>query len=132
MSDSSLGDSDLPTAPALRIGQLSQATGASPRSLRYYEQKGLLHSSRDPHGRGHRRYDDDAVTTVTHIRALLAAGVPTTLIYELLPCVQGPGPQLQQCAEPILEEQMRRVREQIVALRHAEGRLQAVICASRS
>lgn len=116
----------------MRIGQRSEATGASPRSLRYYERKGLLRSSRDAHGRGHRRYDHDAVATVVHIRALLAAGIPSALIYELLPCVQGPGPQLQQCAEPLLEQQMRRVQEQIAALRHAQQRLQVVIEAGRN
>lgn len=132
MSDSSRDDGASPAEHAMRIGELSQATGASPRSLRYYEQKGLLHSSRDARGRGHRRYDGDAVATVTHIRALLAAGLPSALIYELLPCVEGPGPQLQQCAEPVLEQQMHRVQEQIAALSHAQQRLQAVIEAGRS
>jgi len=114
----------------MRIGDLARATGASPRSLRYYEQQGLLHSHRDAHGRGHRRYDDDAVATVTHIRALLAAGVSSALIYDLLPCVQGPGPQLQRCAAPVLHEQLDQIQGQITALRHAEERLLSVIHAS--
>lgn len=73
----------------MRIGELSRATGASPRSLRYYEEQGLLRPRRDDSGYGHRRYDADAVDTVHAIRALLAAGVPTGLIYDLLPCAQG-------------------------------------------
>ncbi len=111
----------------MRIGELSRATGASPRALRYYEQQGLLRSHRDDGGRGHRRYDDEAVTTVGHIRALLAAGIPTTLVYDLLPCVDGPGPRLEQCAAPMLLEHLHRVDDQISALGEARARLREVL-----
>jgi DNA-binding transcriptional MerR regulator len=114
----------------MRIGELARATGVSPRSLRYYEQQGLLRSQRAAGslGRpGHRRYDEDAVATVTHIRALLATGLPTSLIYELLPCVEGPGPQLEQCATPLLRDHLARVDEQMAALAVARGRLRELL-----
>lgn len=114
----------------MRIGEVARATGVSPRSLRYYEQQGLLRSHRDVGSRGqpgHRRYGDDAVATVGHIRALLAAGIPTSLIYELLPCVEGPGPQLEQCAAPMLREHQQRIEEQLVALSRAQARIQELL-----
>ena len=41
------------------IGELSARSGVSPRSLRYYEQQGLLASTRGDNG--YRHYDDEAV-----------------------------------------------------------------------
>lgn len=37
----------------MRIGELSKYTGVSPRSLRYYEEQGLLTSSRSDAGQRH-------------------------------------------------------------------------------
>lgn len=51
---------------ALRIGELSQATGTSAPTIRYYEQVGLLPDPRRVGGQ--RRYDDDDVLRVTFIR----------------------------------------------------------------
>jgi DNA-binding transcriptional MerR regulator len=72
------------------IGELAQRTGVSQRSLRYYEQQGLLVAERDVHG--YRRYAPDAVRTVARIRALLAAGLSTDVIRQVLPCVVGGEP----------------------------------------
>jgi len=115
----------------VRIGELSRATGASPRSLRYYEAQGLLRPHRDDGGRGHRRYDEEAVETVRAIQALLAAAVPTAVIYDLLPCAQGPGPRLERCAAPTLRDQLARVDAQIAALNLARDRLHTVLDLTR-
>jgi DNA-binding transcriptional MerR regulator len=72
------------------IGELAQRTGVSQRSLRYYEQQGLLSAGRDVHG--YRRYGPDSVRAVARIRALLAAGLSTDVIREVLPCVGGGDP----------------------------------------
>ncbi|MEU6723329.1 MerR family transcriptional regulator [Nonomuraea wenchangensis] len=56
----------------MRIGELAERTGASTRSLRYYEQHGLLQARRDPNG--YRQYTEEDVKLVTEIRALLAVG----------------------------------------------------------
>ncbi|WP_063771585.1 MerR family transcriptional regulator [Streptacidiphilus albus] len=71
------------------IGQLARATGTSERLLRYYESVGLLTSDR--HSNGYREYDADAEQTVRRIRALLAAGLSTGLIRQLMPCGQPDG-----------------------------------------
>lgn len=56
----------------------------SQRSLRYYEEQGLLTPTRLPNG--YRDYDERAVTTVRRIQILLAAGLGTSAIAEILPC----------------------------------------------
>jgi DNA-binding transcriptional MerR regulator len=73
----------------MRIGELSQRTGVSPRSLRYYEEQGLLSSSRS--GAGQRHYSDAAVQRVSLIRQLFDAGLSSRVIATLLPCVDLPG-----------------------------------------
>lgn len=66
------------------IGELSRHTGASERLLRYYERMELIHAER--RANGYREYDDQTVETVRRIRALLAAGLPTRIIRQILPC----------------------------------------------
>lgn len=73
----------------MRIGELSHRTGASERSLRYYEKQGLLAASRTPGG--HRDYPDRAVARVERIQILLAAGLSSTKIAGLLPCMRDDG-----------------------------------------
>lgn len=65
------------------IGQLSRRTGASPRSLRYYERQAPLRSQRLTNG--YRDYPEQAATTVVTIQSLLAAGLTTGLIHDLYP-----------------------------------------------
>jgi DNA-binding transcriptional MerR regulator len=68
----------------VRIGELAAATGASVRSLRYYEEHELLASERTSGGQ--RRYAAEAVDRVRLVQLLIAAGVPSKHIVEILPC----------------------------------------------
>ncbi|MEU9987108.1 MerR family transcriptional regulator [Streptomyces sp. NPDC048045] len=68
----------------MRIGELSRRTGVSQRSLRYYEEQGLLTPARLPSG--YRDYDERTVTVVRRIQILLSAGLGTSAIAEILPC----------------------------------------------
>ncbi len=72
----------------MRIGELSKRTGASPRSLRYYEEQGLLTSSRSDAGQRH--YSDAEVQRVSLIRRLFDAGMSSRVIASVLPCVETP------------------------------------------
>jgi len=72
----------------VRIGELSERTGASVRSLRYYEEQGLLVSERSASGQRH--YADDAVDHVAMLRQLYAAGLTSRAIAEVLPCTHDP------------------------------------------
>lgn len=70
----------------MRIGDLAQRTGVSPRSLRYYEQQGLLASQRT--GGGQRVYRESAVARVRRIQQLYSAGMSSSAIYRILPCIR--------------------------------------------
>ncbi|KAA6220743.1 MerR family transcriptional regulator [Streptomyces albofaciens JCM 4342] len=69
------------------IGELAERSGSSERLLRYYERAGLLRPERLPNG--YRTYAESDVTAVRRIRALLAAGLPTRIIRQVLPCTTG-------------------------------------------
>lgn len=114
----------------MRIGELSALTGVSQRLLRYYEEQGLLVPRRDTNG--YRVYDDDAVVTVRQIRALLAAGLSTCVIREVLPCVRGEKPELEMCPSLVrtLREQLDALDERIDDLRQTRGALAAYVPAS--
>jgi DNA-binding transcriptional MerR regulator len=56
----------------LTIGQLSQLTGASVRSLRHYDEHGLLASVRASNG--YRMFPEKAVTQVKQIQRMIATG----------------------------------------------------------
>lgn len=61
--------SPTPTRP-LRIGELAERVGTTARTIRYYEEIGLLGRTDDRgHGR-HRSYDEDDVARLEHILRL--------------------------------------------------------------
>ncbi|MCX5398921.1 MerR family transcriptional regulator [Streptomyces sp. NBC_00102] len=70
----------------MRIGELARRTGVSERSLRYYEAQGLLEADRTPGG--HREYREGTVDRVIRIQEFYAAGLRSSKIGELLPCVR--------------------------------------------
>jgi DNA-binding transcriptional MerR regulator len=93
----------------VRIGELSRATGASARSLRYYEEQGLLSSDR--RSNGYREYGEDAVRQVAFIQDLHRAGLPSQIIRDILPCV-APTPPAGECTQ--LLARVREIRDQLV------------------
>ncbi|MFD0199921.1 MULTISPECIES: MerR family transcriptional regulator [Saccharothrix] len=70
----------------MRIGELAERTGVSVRSLRYYEQQGLLTADRTTGG--HREYPESAVDRVIRIQELFAAGLSSKKIALMLPCMR--------------------------------------------
>ncbi|WP_431876160.1 MerR family transcriptional regulator [Amycolatopsis sacchari] len=116
----------------MRIGELSRLTGVSPRLLRYYEQQGLLVSSRKANG--YRDYADDAPMIVAQIRGLLDAGLPTDVIRDLLPCAEGKEPRLNGCPAltAILADAMREVQSRMDRLAHHRDALARYLQASAS
>ncbi|MDQ0792159.1 DNA-binding transcriptional MerR regulator [Streptomyces sp. B1I3] len=69
----------------VRMQEMVRRTGVNERLLRYYEQQGLL--APDRLSSGYRIHSDTDVETVRPIRCLLAAGLPTSLIAQVLPCI---------------------------------------------
>ncbi|MEV4624929.1 MerR family transcriptional regulator [Micromonospora sp. NPDC049523] len=106
----------------MRIGELATASGVSVRSLRYYEQQGLLSSERTSGGQ--RRYHHDAVGRVELIQRLYSAALCSEKIAELLPCFEGrPSPALR---SSLLVEKAR-IDGMIRDLEQARGVLVSVI-----
>lgn len=58
----------------MRIGELARLAGTTPRTVRFYEERGLLPSPDRTTG-AQRRYDDDDVARLRLVRELLALGL---------------------------------------------------------
>ncbi|MBT2588400.1 MerR family transcriptional regulator [Arthrobacter sp. ISL-95] len=72
----------------MRIGELATKTGVSVRSLRYYEQQGLLEPQRT--SSGHRFYSIEDERLVFQIQDLFEAGFCSSVIRALLPALVNP------------------------------------------
>ena len=66
-----------------RVGQLAELSGVTVRTLRYYDQTGLLHPSGQTSG-GHRLYDQQNVTRLYRILALRRLGFSLSEVESLL------------------------------------------------
>jgi DNA-binding transcriptional MerR regulator len=66
----------------VKIGELSERTGASVRMLRYYEEQGLLDPKRLESG--YRVYAAADVDRVARIRCMLSAAVPAPVVLSTL------------------------------------------------
>ena len=113
----------------MRIGALARETGVSERLLRYYEEQDLLRPARLPNG--YREYAESDVVAVGHIRALLAAGLPTTVIAQVLHCVHNEGDEVvpSPCPAMIthLQRERARITEAITQLQSSQQALDAML-----
>ncbi|MFC0626557.1 MerR family transcriptional regulator [Kribbella deserti] len=110
----------------MRIGELAEATGVSTRSLRYYEEQGLIRSERTPGG--WRDFESSMVERVVMIQHLFAAGLSSTTINELLPCLEASPEERNGVMEQLLAQEVERLEtkrreldrelETLQALRH--------------
>ncbi len=68
----------------MRVGELAAAAGTTAKTLRFYEDAGLLHPA-DRTSAGYRHYDDeDALVRLNFIRRGRAAGLTLAQIKEVL------------------------------------------------
>ncbi|MCP2166806.1 MerR family transcriptional regulator [Goodfellowiella coeruleoviolacea] len=115
----------------MRIGELSRRTGVSIRLLRYYGQQGLLRPVR--RASGYREYTESDVDVVRRIRTLLAAGLSTTTIAEVLPCLVDDGAKLAPACPgliPHLLAERDRISGAIAELAASRAQLDAVLTAT--
>ncbi|GAA1754766.1 MULTISPECIES: MerR family transcriptional regulator [Streptomonospora] len=113
----------------MRIGELARRTGASVRSLRYYEEQALLSSGRSSSGQ--RLYAESAVDRVLLVRRLFTAGLSSRTIAELLPCVDMPSRETADEAWKRLVEERERLDAHIADLVRTRDSLDEVIQANR-
>nr|WP_202529060.1 MerR family transcriptional regulator [Streptomyces sp. SID486] len=111
------------------IGELARRTGVSERLLRYYERTQLIHAER--RANGYREYDDQTVETVRRVRALLAVGLPTRVIRQVLPCTHD-STMLRPCPGVLtsLREQLEILDQRAAELENARRLLRQTIAAT--
>ncbi|WP_432127362.1 MerR family transcriptional regulator [Streptomyces sp. bgisy082] len=118
----------------MRIGELAERAGTTPRTLRYYESRGLLTARRTD--RGHRTYDEDDLRLLQQIRTLQDFGFELEETRPFVDCLRAGHPAGDACPASIavyrrkvaeldgLIEQLRAVRAQVGAqLLRAEAEL---------
>ncbi|MFJ3174774.1 MerR family transcriptional regulator [Streptomyces roseus] len=113
----------------MRIGELARRAGVSVRSVRYYEEQGLLHSTRSAGGQRH--YTQDEVERVTFIQRLYAAGLSSRTIAELLPCVDSPSEETSDAALARMAQERDRLSEHIADLVRTRDALDGVMGTAR-
>ncbi|WP_342670688.1 MerR family transcriptional regulator [Lentzea jiangxiensis] len=114
-----------PPAPTMKIGELARLTGVSARSLRYYEQQGLMHSTRSVGGQRH--YAATEVARVEVIRRLFDAGLGSKVIARLLPCVDSDDRMIAEDAFTAMVGERDRLTADITRLVEARAALDALI-----
>ncbi|MEO3876771.1 MerR family transcriptional regulator [Nonomuraea sp. B12E4] len=114
----------------MRIGELASQAGVSVRSLRYYEEQGLLSSTRSPSGQ--RRYTEKEIERVRFIQRLYTAGLSSRTIAELLPCVDSPSELNDDEALQRLAQERERINRHIEELCGAREALDLLMDANRA
>ncbi|MEV0586877.1 MerR family transcriptional regulator [Nonomuraea sp. NPDC050310] len=114
----------------MRIGELARRAGVSPRSLRYYEQHGLLSARRG--GNGYREYTEEDVKLVTEIRALLSIGFTLEDTRPFVDCLRGGHPSGGSCAESVAvyRRKIAEIDDEIRALLLRRAEVSAQLAAS--
>ncbi|MGY3335667.1 DNA-binding transcriptional MerR regulator [Streptomyces filamentosus] len=113
----------------MRIGELALRTGVSARSLRHYEQAGLIAPVRAANG--YRLYEEGAVVRVANIRYLLDAGLTLEDVAAFRSCLDGDLPSVRPSGRglEIARERLAVIDARITAQTAARNRLAAALAA---
>ncbi|TVX92395.1 MerR family transcriptional regulator [Paenibacillus agilis] len=114
----------------MKIGKVIKITGASARSIRHYEDKGLIKPTRQ--NNNYREFDEKVIESIQTIQLYLGLGLTTEQIKDILFC-QFPDQQEKQehadkglyCAEvlQLYEAKLREINSQINSLNDAKSAL---------
>lgn len=114
----------------MKIGELAKATGVSERSIRYYEQQGLLTSMRLPNG--YRVYNGMSVEQVNTIQFYLSLGLSTEQISGFLHCVMKSKEAFCKEIMPVYEKKLAEIDSQIQLLSAIRSNLEQRIASIRN
>ena len=111
----------------MRVGEIAKETGASVRSVRYYERAGLIRAARRENG--YREFDLSAVGRVRAIRHLLETGFTLDDITALASCLDSaaPDPRCSAQAVAIYRDKLARIDVQMRTLAALRERIEAQI-----
>lgn len=110
----------------MRIGEFAEQAGVTPRTIRYYEDLGLL-GPNEREGHGFRYYTDTELTRLKKIDALKQLGLSLEEIGEVLPlyCDDPTGVRGKRRVLEILQRQLAETDEKIETLQRFRADLQA-------
>jgi DNA-binding transcriptional MerR regulator len=114
----------------MQVGELASQTGASIRSLRYYEQEGLLPAHR--RANGYREFEPAAREQVQRIRALLAIDLTLAEVRRLAPCLKDQRSEIPLCQAALeaYQRQLATLDERIHPLQEIRQRIMDYLDAS--
>lgn len=95
----------------MRIGELAKLSNTPARSLRYYEEQGLIVPTRLPNG--YRDYAPYLIDRAIQIRGLIDSGISTKIIALILPCLDKPRGIVPDDIEPELLDILRDERDRM-------------------
>jgi DNA-binding transcriptional MerR regulator len=112
----------------MRIGELAEQAGVTPRTIRYYEVLGLLGPS-EREGQGFRYYTETELTRLKKIDVLKQLGLTLEEIGEVIPlyCEDPTGLLGKRRVLEILEAQLAETDEKIEALQRFRSEIQTNI-----
>ncbi len=103
-----------PYALVVKIGELAQRTGTTTKTLRFYEQAGLLPEPARTSA-GYRDYDEPVVDRLRFVKAAQAAGLSLAEIRDVIAAREHGGPPCGHVAA-LLEGHVRELDQRIVEL----------------
>ena len=116
----------------MQIGELAKLSHTPTRSLRYYEEQGLIIPRRL--NNGYRDYEPHLIDRAIQIRGLIDSGVPTKIIALILPCLDKPRGIVPDDIQPelltILRDERDRMTHRIVFLTRNRDSLSSYIDAA--
>ncbi|MDB4948933.1 MAG: MerR family transcriptional regulator [Gemmatimonadetes bacterium] len=108
----------------MRVGEVARETGVSVRSIRYYEQAGLLHATRRTNG--YREFDAAVVDRVRAIRSLVETGFTLEEVISLSSCLAA-APGCAGCCNQtvaLYRDKLAKVNEQVRTLAQLAERIE--------
>ena len=113
--------------PTFTIGQVAKATGVAARTIRYYEEIGVLPAPRRT-GSGYREYDQAAVQRVRFVGRARSLGLPLRELKTLQSMLNGTGrPAFRPRLVALVRAQLSAVRRQIADLEGLQQELEQVL-----
>lgn len=112
----------------LKIGQIAELTGTTTRTLRYYEELGLIAPSSRTEGR-FRLYSRETVDSVILIRELSSSGFKLSEVAQIMKfwAMARTGEERHNLLMLYLERKLREVQTKIAGLKDAEAKLRAFL-----
>jgi DNA-binding transcriptional MerR regulator len=114
------------TDAPMRIAEVSERTGLSGHTLRFYEGEGLLPDPVERDGAGHRVFSEDQVQWLLVCSKMRSSGMSLPHIRRYAELMQG-GPDTVGERYEILREHEQKVRDQLAELQEALGVIEAKV-----